>query len=116
VGARGLLVCDQRGAEPLVILERFSMKSSAGPCEGESGRALWCRSELESGSRIAGHWRVQCIDESAVGAEHSLFSAEDDLLQISPRHAVRNSRYRPSVRTERSNRLHTARAQGHHAS
>ena len=82
IDARGTLVCGQRDARPLFILEGLAMEAQAGPFEGESGEALWCRGEREeSEACFAGRWRVQCVDEDTVVAEHSVF-AEDDGLTV----------------------------------
>ncbi|AFT90066.1 DUF3564 family protein [Paraburkholderia phenoliruptrix] len=73
VDARGTLICGQHDARPLFILEDLAMNAPNGPFEGESGEALWCYNEREIGPRVAGHWRVQCVDEETVLAEHSVF-------------------------------------------
>ncbi|MCP3713725.1 DUF3564 domain-containing protein [Paraburkholderia sp. CNPSo 3274] len=78
VDARGTVVCDQHDARPLFILDGLAMEAQTGPFEGESGEALWCCTERESGSGVAGHWHVQCVDKDAVLAEHSVF-AEDEV-------------------------------------
>jgi hypothetical protein len=75
---RGTLVCGQHDARPLLIVEDLAIEAKTGPFEGESGEALWCCSERESGPRVSGHWHVQCVDKDAVIAEHSLF-AEDEV-------------------------------------
>ena len=72
--ARGTLVCGQHDARPLVIVEGLAIEAQTGPFEVESGDALWCCSEGESGPRVAGHWHVQCVDRDTVVAEHSVFA------------------------------------------
>jgi hypothetical protein len=74
VDARGTLVCAQHDARPLVIVEGLAIEAQTGPFEGESGDALWCCSERESGPRVAGHWHVQCVDKHTVLAEDSVFA------------------------------------------
>ena len=74
VDARGTLVCGRHDAHPLFILEGLAMQAQTGPFEGESGEALWYCSEHESGPCAAGHWRVQCVDEDTVLAEHNVFA------------------------------------------
>ncbi|MEM5317735.1 DUF3564 family protein [Paraburkholderia sp. JHI869] len=73
VEGRGTLVCGQHEAHPLFILEGLALEAETGPFEGESGEALW---RGENGSRIEGHWHVQCIDKDPVLAEHSVFAAD----------------------------------------
>lgn len=57
----------------LCTIEGLDLAASDGPFEGEDGSVHWnAHTDAEP---LAGHWHVQCVDESAGEPEESLFAS-----------------------------------------
>ncbi len=69
------LVCKPDDASPYCILEGLDLNAGPGPFEGETGRAQWCSNE--GGTRMSGHWHVQCVDNDRAEPEHGIFAGDE---------------------------------------
>lgn len=99
-----------------MVLDGFAMAAPRGPKRGQSGDAGWCASGADSRARIAGHWRVQCIDDEDKDAEYSLFADdEDDPTRLRHRPIADASRHYGPARSDRANWSHGARHERHPA-
>jgi len=53
-------------------LTALDLGSATGPCEGESGRALWYRHAHHA--PVIGKWHVQCVDYTESDPENGVFA------------------------------------------
>lgn len=59
----------------LCVLDGLDLATASGPFEGESGRALWYRHAHHA--PVAGKWHVQCVDDTNLPAENSVFADDE---------------------------------------
>ncbi|MDR8727952.1 DUF3564 family protein [Burkholderia pseudomultivorans] len=60
---------------PLFVLAGFLEADGTPPATGAAGEARWCRHAHHAPT--VGRWHLQCVDKTAVDAEHRLFADDE---------------------------------------